>query len=1737
MFISNLEKFSLYIRFFRLFFGVLPLVVFFFLFSLESSGQIAINNPGMEGTPCTDCAPPGWDVCALTPDIQPGQWCVDLAPHQGASYAGFVAGEFIGQRLPSPILAGENYTFTVWLSHHDDYGSTMVLGACADPRNAIGSLEFYGGTVACAQSELLWVSPPINHTGEWRQYTVTFTPSATYDYIMFKNADVSGLTLSNILLDDMTPVIEPACPNIPISETIDPACENVSNGGFTLSAAGGVAPYEFSVDNVTYSPTNTFSGYPSGNQWVYVKDADGCLDSAEITIDEHQPISFTADSEDESCPGIGNGSIGKGTVSGGTPPYEYSDDGNNYSTTETFGGYTSGGPYTVYVQDAEGCKTNATTSVGAGPLPTVNAGSDQTVCEGDNVTLSGSGATTYVWDNGVTNGVAFPATTTQTYTVEGTDDNGCKNTDDVIITVNTPLDPGTGADGEVCIEAGIDLNSLLTGSPANGTWSKVGSFTGSLAGSVYTPDATTPPGDYTFECTFEDPAGVCPDVSLTVDVTVLGKPTTENLQITCAQDRATYVVSFDIIGGDPSSYSVNPAGTITGNTFTSNPITNATPSTFQVSDGNACGFVTVDALIDCACNTMSGTMQQGLTEICGTDPFNVIPKFQNDSVNDGDDDFMFYLHEGNGITLINPVDSNQTGEFAFDDSRMDYDKTYYVSIALANAAANGIDRSDICFSLSPGAAVVWHQIPELSVANDSIICINDNNYNLRFNFTKGKAPYSVDLEQTNSGGTISSTEALVNDNDQISFTPTVTTTYEVINFTDDNGCVGVINDGVKVATVHNLTTATMTYSGGFCQDNGNLPTLNIQTTGDTNVFSVLIDNDMGGYDSLVITGTSGTYNPTIYLPNDSVIYTLSRVYGIQNSVCPTTVSGEFTFYPTPTSTLSGGDVLCEGDDIDLRITTTGIGPWNVYVSDGVNTGNQVFTIYQSNDTIVTSAYRSAGAYTFSIDSVVDLAHGCSRNVNSGTASFTINPSPRLVLHALDANNTPQKAVQICEGGGMVTVEVSGFPSSTQNYDVTYAVVNSSTSYPNEVMSSTNNQFLFPETTPGTYQVYVSQARDNSPAACPGIGDTVTITVNPLPTLTLSATTDTICLGDSVLISGNTTGTPNIQFSVADANGLDGDSYTLSEDGSFTFYVTPDNFGVTDYFVVGNTIVDGSTPQCSNTATDRISFVVNEPYTASILDTLVICEGSQYTMPIYVSGPASARVYYSVDGTAESQVLNASGGIHSGTFDASNNYYDIVLDSVVDITQAACPGTVLQSPGAVFVQANPTAHLTYNPAPICDGETVDVLFTTTGNAPITIRISNENGQEETIVTDASGNATIQRQAFLEYSMTIIDAEDATITTEDGSHCYTQIDSIADLDVNPLPTGTVGRDTTICPGIEVGVYFSLQGAPPFDVEYTNPNGGVVLDTSVAGDYSTSFIFNDLTRIDLLSVTDDNGCRIEGLIDTMGVSVHEGQLVEVVSLRPDSCQPYNAMIDVLTDPKFGQIRNCRWEISNGETLTGCFNHQVYLKDAGTYGVRLDAETEKGCPFYVDEPSLITVFPNPIAAFRFSNSEMDLLNSSTRMINDSRLGDRYTWSFGFNDKISFEEEPRVNFPNEEPGVYPVKLLVETENGCLDSTERQARVEFTMDYYMPTAFTPNGDGVNDDVKPSFSTYNLSFYEYAIFNRWGQMLFYTNDPQEAWDGVYQGEVCDDGTYAYMVRYSSIYDAYRKRDLGHVNLLK
>jgi hypothetical protein len=253
----------------------------------------------------------------------------------------------------------------------------------------------------------------------------------------------------------------------------------------------GAAFEPTAVGNLTYEVTG--------------EDANGCTNTATVDVTVNAPIVEANVDNTEIC----LGEEVTFTASGNAVSYSWDNgvtDGAAFEPTAT-GTLT----YEVTGEDANGCTNTATVDVTVNALPTVTAGADQSVCEGTQVTLSGSGADTYTWDNGVDDGVAFtPASAgTVTYEVTGEDANGCENTAIVDVTVNALPTVTLDSFTSLCDNGG--LFTLTGGLPAGGVYSGSGVSNGEFDPSI---GADT----YVITYTYEDGNGCSNSETATIVV-------------------------------------------------------------------------------------------------------------------------------------------------------------------------------------------------------------------------------------------------------------------------------------------------------------------------------------------------------------------------------------------------------------------------------------------------------------------------------------------------------------------------------------------------------------------------------------------------------------------------------------------------------------------------------------------------------------------------------------------------------------------------------------------------------------------------------------------------------------------------------------------------------------------------------------------------------------------------------------------------------------------------------------------------------------------------------------------------------------------------------------------------------------------------------------------------------------------------------------------------------------------
>lgn len=305
------------------------------------------------------------------------------------------------------------------------------------------------------------------------------------------------------------------------------------------------------------------------------------------------------------------------------------------------------------------------------------------------------------------------------------------------------------------------------------------------------------------------------------------------------------------------------------------------------------------------------------------------------------------------------------------------------------------------------------------------------------------------------------------------------------------------------------------------------------------------------------------------------------------------------------------------------------------------------------------------------------------------------------------------------------------------------------------------------------------------------------------------------------------------------------------------------------------------------------------------------------------------------------------------------------------------------------------------------------------------------------------------------------------------------------------------------------------------------------------------NDLTR-DLLpglhkiQVIDQNGCganvdfmvedkqlfSVELIKKTSQIDCPDEPMLAIeLDISAESPSQYKVTItgDLLSGEKF--------EMIDEELTEGVYEYKDFLP--GTYVVEIlnSARCSQIQYFEVGEEDLEYLKVN------FDYTSQSLINEGVLNFNspiqfeDSSEGVsiiEYLWDFGDGNKSS-EPDPIHQYTS--PGEYIVSLKVSDLNGCIKESSKLLMITGVEYLRMPNAFSPNGDGRNDFYFPVFNQLQAQAIEFWVFNRWGEIVFYSKSLEEqGWDGTSNGKESPTGTYVYKVQYVT------KTDVGNLKSL-
>lgn len=375
--------------------------------------------------------------------------------------------------------------------------------------------------------------------------------------------------------------------------------------------------------------------------------------------------------------------------------------------------------------------------------------------------------------------------------------------------------------------------------------------------------------------------------------------------------------------------------------------------------------------------------------------------------------------------------------------------------------------------------------------------------------------------------------------------------------------------------------------------------------------------------------------------------------------------------------------------------------------------------------------------------------------------------------------------------------------------------------------------------------------------------------------------------------------------------------------------------------------------------------------------------------------------------------------------------------------------------------------------------------------------------------------------------------ADLTISNGPGCKSEY-SDGDAVVHPLPVSVFPEGLATC--LEDTIFFTEESTitPVTDDAITLWNWNFD-DGSTSTDVEPWHLYAQHNLYDVvLTVTTNHGCEDD---ESHVVEIYPLPNVNFIADPPMGCAPLKVQFyDQTTIPNPYVLQTWAWTLGEDSVTSPVpnpflvYDPELEPMDIAQYDISLTVTSANGCVTELVEPNYITVYPKPEADFVVDPELRNIINPKFEFTDLSTENVTiWDWSFG-DGTYSTEQHPTHRY--QAVGTYPIGLIVETQYGCKDTIGREVKVEPVFTFYIPNSFTPNADDVNDDFFGSGEGFDS--YSMYIYDRWGELIFESNDPEYTWDGTYKGQQVQQGTYPYRF-YIIDWQGDDHEYVGHVSL--
>ena len=1460
-------------------------------------------------------------------------------------------------------------------------------------------------------------------------------------------------------------------------------CHGQANGTATLTVGGGTAPYTFNWSN--FQATQNLTGLSGGTYYVIITDANGCTRRDSVIILEPAAIVLGITSTNVSCNGAATGSVTT-TVSGGTGAITYL--WSNGATTASLTNVVAA-TYSVVITDANSCTASASATVSQPTALVLNGTVANVSCSGGSngsISITVNGGVfpySYNWSNGATtqdiNGVVA-----NTYTVTVTDANLCTITASFNITAPPAITSSIAGTNVTCHgQANGTATLTVSGgtTPYSFLWSNfqaTQNLTG-LSGGTYYVIITDANG-----CSSRDSVIILEPAAIVLGIT--------STDVSC-NGGSNGSVTTTVTGG---------TGTITylwSNGATTASLSNVVAATYSVviTDANNC---TASA---------SATVSQPTALVINGTAANVSCSGGNNgsvavTVNGGV--FPYSYNWSNGATTqnINGVVAN----------------TYIVTATDANLCT--ITASFVVTSPTPIVS---------SVTGTNVTCHGQANGTATLTVSGGTTPYTFNWSNFQatqnltglSGGTyyviitdangctnrdsviitepaaivaaISSTNVSCNGGSNGSVTTTVTGGTGTITYLWSNGAT--------TSSLSNVPAGTYAFTG--TDANGCTVTDSATVTQPTAlVINGTVDNVLcagGNNGSIAITVNGGVFPYSYNWSNGATTQNVNNLAGgvtyivtaTDANLCTITASFNVTSPTALVTSITGTNVTCHGaDNGTATVTASG--------------GTPSYTYLWSNFRGTASIDSLSGGLYFVI---VTDANGCSAkdSVNVSEPSQIVIAS---TLTQITCNN---------QNNGSITLTVTGgVPAYTYNW--------------NPALSNSGTQTGLAG---GTYLVTVTDVNSCSATAQADIINPPAIAIN-------NVVSNPKCFGDS-----------NGVVNLITSGGEPAYSYVWSYGGQTTEQLT--NAPVGTYYV---TVTDANGCAKLDTA------VVATPtllYTSGVVKN-VSCYGAKDgqilvtvyggTLPYsYNWNPAAfTENRYNLDSGSYNITVTDANGCTVSSFYVVKEPAPLTLG--ITSTNVTCfggsDGTATSLPAG---GTKPYRYLWSNFSP-------DSLQTGLPVGNYNMQLVDSNGCYAFDSATITQPTQIQLTGFINNVIcfnTATGSLDVIATGGTPGYSYAWSNGGVDSAINTLSAGSYKVTVTDSKNCAVTAAYTVDQGTKVVIELAaynpicyNGNTGAITALVTGGSQPYSYLWS-------AGVTDTSvalghltaGTYTVTVVDNVGCSVTaEATLTQpaAITVAPTitGARCSNAANGVVIANTSGGTAPFNYLLNGIGQSSDTFSHvlpgsyDLVVTDVngcqGTDTFSISTPNTISVSLTVTDQVIITGMQTQLSATAVSNTPVIAYMWSPILIDSADVFDFSSCADSFNCSTPYVKPPFTT-------IFSVTAM--NADSCTATDTVTVIVNHSENpSFFPTAFTPNGDGLNDRF--TFSILGATTIETAVYDRWGQRVYYDAaqpngiSSSYGWDGTVGGKNCPEDTYVYQLKIT-YFDGTTKAKAGTVTLMR